>query len=250
MRPLLFLGILFGLAYGQPKPPEKKDLPKLIVALPLAVSEGKETKLLLRGLRLDTVTEAKLSEAPGAVKIEATIVRKGKVAVPNMLKAEQVGDSEIEIKFTAPAGDKVHLEVTGPAGKSAPHAILLNGAIVVAEKEPNNSYATAQSLKLGQIVAGVVASNQDVDVFRFEGEMGQTIVAEVLAARLGSPLDAFLTLTDEAGQILAQSDDLPDSRDARIEFRLSRKGAYFLSLQDAHDLGSPAHVLQLHLRTK
>ena len=54
-------------------------------------------------------------------------------------------------------------------------------------------------------LAGVTP--QDVDVFRFEGRAGQRVVAEVLAARLGSPVDSFLTVYDAQGRVLAANDD-------------------------------------------
>jgi hypothetical protein len=247
MRPLLVVALLFGAAHAQPKPPEKKDLPIVVVATPLGVPASKDTKILLRGLRLDTATKVEFAEGVGEVKI----LRKGKVGVPNQAKAEHYGDTEVEVQLTAPAGkDRFNLVVTTPAGKSGPHAILIDGPEVIAEKEPNNGYRTAQEVKIGQTVAGTIASNQDVDCYKFEGEAGQGIVAEVLANRLGSPLDAVLTLTDDGGQIVAQADDLPDSRDARIEVKLPRKGTYYLTLQDAHDVGSNVHGYRLQLRVK
>jgi hypothetical protein len=251
MRPLLVGAILFGCCLPstalQPKPPEKKDLPSVVVAVPLGVPAGKETKLVLRGLRLDTATKVELAEGGGEVKI----LRKGKVGVPNQGKVEQYGDTEIEVQLTPPEGkERFGLVVLTPAGTSAAHAILVDDASVIAEKEPNNGYRTAQEVKLGQTVAGTIAANQDVDCFKFTGEVGQVIVVEVLASRLGSPLDPFLTLTDEAGQILAQADDLPGSRDARIEVQLPRKGTYFVTLQDAHDVGSALHGYRLQVRVK
>lgn len=249
MRPLLLMALLFGPALGQPKPPEKKDEPKVVVAVPLGVPAGKETKIVLRGLRIDTATAVECSEIEGKVEI----VRKGKANVPNQVKPETVGDTEIELQLPPVDGSMVkqlRLTVVTPAGKSAPHAVPVDDAAVIAEKEPNPGYRQAQAVALGQTVAGVVASPQDVDCFRFEGDAGQTVVVEVVAARFGSPLDAFLTVADEAGRILAQADDQPDGRDARLEVTLPRKGAILVTVQDAHDLGSPAHGYRLKLLAK
>jgi len=249
MRPLLLVALPFGLALCQPKPAEKKDEPKVVVAVPLGIPTSKETKIVLRGLRIDTATAVECSEIEGKVEI----VRKGKAAVPNQMKPETIGDTEIEVKLPPVDGTKVkqvRLVVVTPAGKSAPHAVLVDDATVTAEKEPNPGYRQAQAVALGQAVAGVVGSSQDVDCFRFEGDAGQTVVIDVLAARLGSPVDVFLTVTDEAGRILAQADDLPDSRDARLEVTLPRKGAMLVTVQDAHDQGSPAHGYRLKLHAK
>ena len=53
------------------------------------------------------------------------------------------------------------------------------------EKEPNDTPATAQRVKLPVIVNGRIDQPGDWDVFRFEGRAGQAIVAEVYARRLG-----------------------------------------------------------------
>lgn len=245
MRPLLLLSLLLGAALAQPRPVEKKDVPAVLLASPLGVPAGKESKVVLRGLRLDTVTKVEI--AGGA---EVQVLRKGKASVPNQAKPEQYGDTEVEVAVTPVGTERLALLVTTPAGKSAAQVVLIDGPEVVAEKEPNRGYHTAQTVKLGQTVAGTIGGNQDVDCFRFEGVAGQGIVAEVIANRHGAPLDAFLTLADEAGQILAQADDLPSSRDARIEMKLPRTGAYFLSLQDAHDVGGNLHGYRLQLRVK
>ena len=97
-------------------------------------------------------------------------------------------------------------------------------------------------------MAGAIQVPRDVDVFRFAGRRGQRIVAEVLAARLGSPLDASLTLYDAAGRILANADDSRGSADPVLEMALPRDGVYFLAVNDAQDAGGPGHVYRLLVR--
>ena len=101
-----------------------------------------------------------------------------------------------------------------------------------------------------QVVEGAIQGAQDVDVFKIEGKAGQTLVFEVLAARLGSPLDPIITLYDDKGQALARSDDELPPDDPRLEVKLPRDGAYYLSLIDAHDQGGPTHVYRLIVETK
>ena len=68
------------------------------------------------------------------------------------------------------------------------------------EKEPNNDPAHAQKVKLPVIINGRIDRPDDWDVFQFTGHAGETIVAEVYARRLDSPLDSVLKLTDAARQ--------------------------------------------------
>ena len=55
----------------------------------------------------------------------------------------------------------------------------------------------------------------DWDVFQFTGKAGETIVAEVTARRLDSPLDSVLKLTDANGKLLAFNDDHEDPEAGR-----------------------------------
>lgn len=235
---------------AQEKKPEKKDAPKVMLALPLGVPVGKAMKVTLRGLKLDAATEVRV---PGT-KATAKVVGKGKAAVPNMQDAKKVGDTQVDVELTlppeTPAGT-VGVVVVTPAGESPPHALLVEPTIpVVAEKEPNNGFKQAQPVQLPQAVDGVIGQALDVDVFRFEGKRGQRVVVEVLAARYGSALDSVLSLYDAGGRLLATNDDSDGSPDSRLDVALPGDGAYFVSLIDAHDQGGAAHVYRLVVRTK
>ena len=76
---------------------------------------------------------------------------------------------------------------------------------------------------------------------------GSSSTAEVFAGRHGSTLDAALELYDAAGQFLARDDDSAPNRDARLELKLPAEGVYYLSLGDANDAGTPAHVYRLRV---
>jgi hypothetical protein len=100
------------------------------------------------------------------------------------------------------------------------------------------------------VVEGSIGTSLDVDVFRFEGKAGEQVVIEVQAARLGSALDSFLTLSNDRGQVLETCDDIPGSTDSRIEIRLPRDGSYYAAVSDAHDTGGPLHVYRLTMKRK
>ena len=243
MSRLLLLSLsLFLLA--QPKKPDPKNGPQVIVAVPLGAVPGSTNKLTLRGLRLENTSEVRAAGSKATIKL----VKKGKLAVPNMQKPEKVGDSEVQIELALPADapeGTLAVEVVTPAGTTSHSFLVARG--VIAEKEPNNGYREAQPLTLPAIVDGAISAPQDVDVFRFEGKAGQKLVAEVLADRLGSALDGILTLADARGAILTSNDDTVGA-DPKIEFTLPRDGVYYLSLIDAHDQGGPAHVYRLVVR--
>ena len=77
----------------------------------------------------------------------------------------------------------------------------------------------------------------DVDVFSFKSDKDQRLICEVSAQRLGSRLDALLTLTDAAGKVLAQNDDTT-GMDARIDYdKFKKDEEYRLSIRDLNDRG-------------
>jgi hypothetical protein len=128
--------------------------------------------------------------------------------------------------------------------------VLIDRTPPLTEKEPNDGFKQAQPVKLGQTVEGGIDRGQDVDVFRFEAKAGDKVVVEVIAARLGSALDSFLTVCDGDGQILGTCDDVEGSTDSRLELTLKKAGIYYACVSDANDQGGPAHRYRLVVQSR
>jgi len=125
----------------------------------------------------------------------------------------------------------------------------------VLEKEPNGDRASAQKVKLPVIINGRIDRPDDWDIFQFTGTAGDTVVAEVSARRLDSPLDSVLKLTDSSGTVLAMNDDREDPEagvnthhaDSYLMFKLPADGTYYVHLGDAARAGGPAYAYRLRL---
>ncbi len=123
------------------------------------------------------------------------------------------------------------------------------------EKEPNDTPAAAQRVKLPIVVNGRIGQPGDWDVFAFQGAAGQAIVAEVFARRLDSPLDSVLRLADSAGKQIALNDDYEDKAfglethhaDSRIITTLPGAGVYYLYVGDTESKGGPEYAYRLRL---
>ena len=123
------------------------------------------------------------------------------------------------------------------------------------EEEPNDQPATAQRITLPIIINGRIEKSGDWDVFRFEANAGDQIVAEVYARRLDSPLDSVLKLTDAVGKQLAFNDDHEDKgsglnthhADSWLCATLPAAGVYYLHLGDAQHQGGPEYAYRLRL---
>ena len=123
------------------------------------------------------------------------------------------------------------------------------------EKGGNNSRTSSQSVKLPVIINGRIAHPGEWDVFKFQGRRGETVVAEVRARRLESPLDAVLELTDATGRRLAFNDDVKDQSiglethhaDSFLMVTLPKSGTYFVRIGDVQHKGGPEYAYRLRL---
>ena len=123
------------------------------------------------------------------------------------------------------------------------------------DKEPNNVPAEAQKIQLPVIINGRMDHKGDRDVFQIEGRAGETIVAQVAARRLDSPLDSVLKITDSGGKLLAFNDDHEDAgsginthhADSYVTFQLPADGTYFVHLTDTARDGGESHAYRLRI---
>ena len=117
-------------------------------------------------------------------------------------------------------------------GASAPLGCSCVGTLPeVVEVEPNDEPKSPQRLGLcSATVNGRLARAGDVDGFAVSLTRGQTLVADIEAARhLGSPMDAVLQVASSDGFVLAQNDD-DIGRDPRIIFEAPADGTYIIRL--------------------
>jgi hypothetical protein len=125
----------------------------------------------------------------------------------------------------------------------------------LAEKEPNDKPGQAQSVTLPVIVNGRIGKPGDTDVYRFDGNAGDAIVAEVQARRLNSPVDSVVEITDASGHRVAFNDDQEDKgaglqthhADSRVATTLPSSGTFYLRLEDAQHGGGAEYAYRLRI---
>ncbi len=123
------------------------------------------------------------------------------------------------------------------------------------EKEPNDDPSCAQKVELPVIINGRIGRRDDWDVFQFAGRAGETVVAEVDARRLDSPLDSVLKLTDAVGKLLAFNDDHEDpeagvnthNADSYLTAKLPADGTYYVHLGDTARNGGEEYAYRLRI---
>ena len=123
------------------------------------------------------------------------------------------------------------------------------------QAEPNDALPEAQPVELPVIINGRIDAPDDWDVYRVSGRAGQTLVAEVNARRLDSPLDSILKITDARGRTLAFNDDCMDAgsglnthhADSYLTIELPADGDYFVHLGDTLRSGGDAYGYRLRI---
>jgi hypothetical protein len=138
------------------------------------------------------------------------------------------------------------MRVLTPLGPSDIAFFVVGQWPEVEEQEPNNTRAQAQSVTFPSTVAGRTSPGEDVDVFRFQAREGQTLVFDVFATRMESPLDSILMIQDANGRELALNED-SNGADSLLAFSAPRTDEYFLVLRDLRHQGSTNHVYRLTL---
>lgn len=238
----------FAVAQDKDKKEEKKkpEPPVVMMAYPLAMTPGQKSHVMLRGLRLQTITNLWLVD--GDKRTELKIKLKAESKPPEKYEAKMAGDSKADTDIEIPAdfsGDRIKVIAVNEGGESQAYELMIYAKDkLIAEKEPNDSFKNAQPIEKEKTILGGITGNNQVDVFAYVGKAGEKVTFDVLAARLGSALDPSITLFDPNRNIITMADDITGdkpSRDCSLTLTLPLDGTYLIVLQDALDRGDQAH---------
>lgn len=122
-----------------------------------------------------------------------------------------------------------------------------------AEAEPNNSAEKAHRIEFPVTVNGRIDTGGDVDYFAFSAEADQSLVIDVCARRLDSPMDSILTVFDPRGRQLIQNDDTKDESEGLITHHgdsyllhtFTAAGDYVLAVGDVQGKGGEEYAYRL-----
>jgi len=211
------------------------------------------TDAIYRG-REDFVYRLTIGELPFVTSIFPLGGRAGEP-----VRFETVGWNLAMVALAPPprdAGPGIYRAAAGRAGFVSNYLpVVLDTLPEGFDKEPNDERRAAQKVDLPVIINGRIDRRGDSDVFQLAGRAGDTLVAEVSARRLESPVDSILKLTDAAGNVLAANDDHEDPQagvnthhaDSYIMFKLPADGTYYVHLGDAARSGGPDFAYRLRL---
>lgn len=149
----------------------------------------------------------------------------------------------------------VELTASGPGGRSNPIAFHVEAMEEFAEREDNNRIGIANPVPSPGLINGTISVPGDIDFFKVEGRGGRPMSFEIFARRLGSPLDANLTIYDDDGEMIAYNDDYENPTagltthhaDSRVTVTLPKNGRCFVRVGDTQNRYGYAHAYRLRL---
>lgn len=162
-----------------------------------------------------------------------------------------VSDNELKLSVTA-APDclpgECAFRIRSPEGLSPLLTFLITTLPVVAEREDNNAFESAQSIELNSTVTGVIEET-DSDYFRVTLKQGQRLSAEAEAMRAGgSMFDAVLNLYGPDGEWIVSADDSALTRqDPYFSFIAPTAGDYVIQIHETSFEGDEDSRYALHL---
>jgi hypothetical protein len=165
----------------------------------------------------------------------------------------------VKLKVTAAADAKlgVHdFRLATTLGVSSLGQLLVTADPVVAEKPGINTREKAQPVTLPCVVCGRTEAAENVDYYSFAAKAGQTVTAEVHAARIQDKIhdlqkhvDPLVAVLDAAGRELTASDDAFFA-DPVLTFTAPADGTYTIQIRDAKYDGDPRWTYALTLTDK
>ncbi len=235
---LLLTGVLVclcGSLAAQTQPPH------ITAVSPLGAARGTKVTVTIEGINL----------APSSgIQIEGDGIQTSTPTTATPVPAKNASGKvtvDLTIARNALPGRRA-IRLSTPFGASDLGYFVIDKYPVVEEKEPNNTRETAQEINIASPITfvGRIDPGEDVDYLKFSGKKGQTLIADVQAARIGSALDSVLILQDSKGRELAQNEDYFGS-DSFLAYTFPADGTYLLKLFDLRYQGGGGQYYRLSL---
>ncbi len=250
---IVLLGFLTGVvivasgdlhhAQGQPKPPEVKPAPQApVLATPahLGGKIGTTLETVLTGNNLNEPTTVWFS-VPG---LKASIPGDNKNGTnPAQLQIQ------VHIPSDAPIG-AWGLRLATRHGVSNVRPFVIDELPLVLEADNNRSKDTPQAVSPPVVVAGRIDA-ESADYYKIAVSANQTLTIEVLARRIGSPLDPMIVLHDAKTRrelVHLYADDTPGLQgDCRLIHTFAQAGEYLIEVRDSTWRGGGDYFYRLRI---
>jgi hypothetical protein len=250
---IAFAGFVFGLAavlfssidrdaVAQPKAPAivaAPQAPTLATPASLGAKPGEEVELTLTGTNLNDPTAVLLS-CPGKVTIP-TDNKNGTEAAKLRVK--------VAVDAKAPIG-LYSIRVATRHGVSNARPFVIDSLKLVASAAANRTKEMAQAVDVPCVVSGIVAAETS-EFYKVKVAANQKLTFEVLARRIGSPLDPIVVLHDAKTKqelVNLYADDTPGLQgDCRLTHTFKEAGEILVEVRDTTHRGGADFAYRLRV---
>ncbi len=157
----------------------------------------------------------------------------------------------LDVRADGPRVQEVRMERNGLLSNAVPFA----AGDLAETMEKEREAGLAQEVTPPLVINGRIQAPGEVDWYRFNGTKGQTVVVEVQARRLGSPLDSAIALLDAEDKVVAENDDFKEDgeglmthhADSYLKCVLPADGVYRVRLREAQGKGGDAFAYRLRI---
>ena len=213
---------------------QAQAIPQFTSVVPISGQRGTTVEVTLQGQDLNQVTKILFSGSGISAEIKNAdsqpLIQFNGQGISGKIPTGDRLTAQFTIASSAPVGSQ-NLHLATANGVSNPQRFIVSDLPEIAETEPNSTTDQANVLALPVVVNGIITSADDLDLFQFPVKKNQRLICDVLASRIGSPLDSLLTLFDPTGKEII-SDDLSNGLDSLIDYIVQVSGNYTLQIRD------------------
>jgi hypothetical protein len=172
---------------------------------------------------------------------------------PHIMNAYPLGGQRgttIQAEFTGPGLLRHVTKVTLKPTKGDRHVALtknLGSAIFAIGDHPEHLEPAPPPINLPAVLNGRIGQPGETDTWKIQLVEKQKITLDLAAARLGSPLDAMLSIHDDKGKQLSTNDDRAKGQpDPRLNFTAPKTGVYKVQVNERFaSRGGPSFAYRL-----
>ena len=164
------------------------------------------------------------------------------------LLGQQLPAGPVTIDVAAGANNTIGRTLKIAAGETNVFALAVSDHPNVLETDKNNTPRTAQAVTLPAVLNGRIETVGDTDHWEFEAKKDQSLVMDLQAARLGSSLDAKVSVLDATGKQVTGGEDGKGSSDPTFTFKAPADGKFTVVVSEQErGRGGPRFAYRLEI---
>lgn len=171
------------------------------------------------------------------------------------LEAKFIGDptgdftQSVTLPDTNDLGEKTGVVADRDGLAPSPNWVRVSPLANALSAKPASTPAKAPLLNVPAPLAfnGVLETKGEAAFFKFTAKKDQNLDFQVFARRLGSPLDAVLTVLDAKGKSLGNNDDAAGNPDSAVRVKIPEDGEFTVKIADQLNRGGPRFTYRVEI---